>query len=464
MSTIKDRLPIEFLDEMKSLLKDEYDAFLNSYDEEKTSSLRINTLKIDKDKFKELGIFNIDFNKDSIPWSDEGYYLNSDVFPGKSPLHDAGAFYLQEPSAMSVVGNTDISEGEKILDLCAAPGGKSTYILSKLNNTGLLVSNEINNTRVKALGENIERFGAGNVVITNTSSDKLLKFFKGYFDKIFIDAPCSGQGMFRKDEYAITDWSEDKVVECSAIQKDIIKDSFDMLKEGGMIIYSTCTFTERENEDIINEFLEHNSNSRLVSMERIWPHREKGEGHFCSRIEKISDEEFLDVQFDHNGDNKYKKKKQKIKENRRVNSNSVKLFEEFKEIVFVENSLFENNTRDFELKEHKDMIYLIPKLGIDLSGLKVMRSGLCLGELKKNRFEPSHSLAMALKPNDVVNYIDFAHDSDEISKYLYGESMNTGGNRGWILVCVEGVSLGWGKESNGVLKNKYPKGLRRLIK
>ena len=242
-------LPQKFLEDMKEILKDEYEDFIKSYEEPKTTGLRVNTLKISKEELLNLNLFNLT----QIPWANEGFYYDETVDrPGKNPLHEAGAYYLQEPSAMSVVPKVDVQEGDKVLDMCAAPGGKSTYILSKLNDTGLLVSNEINPIRIKALGENLERFGAKNCIITNTDSNNLKKVFRGYFDKIVIDAPCSGQGMFRKDEVAISDWSYAKVLECQSIQREIIRDGYEMLKNGGTLVYSTCTFAKEENETVIN--------------------------------------------------------------------------------------------------------------------------------------------------------------------------------------------------------------------
>lgn len=471
MSTIKDRLPQKFKEEMKELLGDEYSDFLESYNNPRTNSIRINNLKIGREKFISLKLFDIDFDKDAVDWSDIGYYIDSDLSPGKNALHDAGAFYIQEPSAMSVVGCTDIKKNEHILDLCAAPGGKSTYILSKLENTGLLVSNEIDSTRIKALGENLERFGAINSIITNTDSKRLLTFFKGYFDKVFIDAPCSGQGMFRKDEYAINDWSESKVEECVSIQKKIIEDGFAMLKDGGMLIYSTCTFTKRENEDIIEEFLTNHSSAKFVNSHRIWPHKDRGEGHYCVRIIKMNNP--LDLECDSDDysineiNDKIKEPKNRIlsKKNKKSRNNSdLVLYNEFIEGIIKRNSSFLKKVEGHNIIKKGNMIYSVPDIGIDLSGLKMLRSGICLGEIKKNRFEPSHSLASALHTEDVNFYIDFENESKEIKKYILGESIETGKSRGWILVTVDGVSIGWGKESNGVLKNKYPKGLRRAIK
>ena len=228
-------LPEKFLEDVKVILQDEYEEFIDSYNENKTTGLRLNTMKMSKEKFQELNLFDLE----QIPWTNEGFYYDESVCkPGKNPLHEAGVYYLQEPSAMSVVPKLDIQKGDRVLDMCAAPGGKSTYILSQLDDTGLLVSNEINPIRINALGENLERFGARNCIITNTDSTRLRKAFTGYFDKIVIDAPCSGEGMFRKDPVAIQDWTYSKVLECQSIQKEIIRDGYKMLKKGGILVYS----------------------------------------------------------------------------------------------------------------------------------------------------------------------------------------------------------------------------------
>lgn len=426
-------LPRQFLDEMKKILGNEFDDFLKSYDESKTTGLRLNTMKINKDK-----LFNLDlFQLTNIPWSEEGFYYDEKINrPGKNPLHESGAYYLQEPSAMSVVPKLEIKEEDKVLDLCAAPGGKSTYILSKLNNTGLLVSNEINPTRIKALGENLERFGAKNCIITNTDSKNLKKVFTGYFDKIVIDAPCSGQGMFRKDQVAIDDWSYSKVLECQSIQRDIIRDGFKMLKKDGILVYSTCTFSREENEDIINEFLNENKDAQLILMERLWPHKIKGEGHFVAKIKKISDE-------------KCSTKKMKVK----PLGNELKHYKDF-EKKFLSTEL----KGDFYLKGEN--LYLLPKDCPDTKKIKVLRNGLHLGLIKKNRFEPSHALSHYLTKDDVKNIENLSINDDKAKEYLRGSTIKTDKSRGWILVAIERIPLGWGKESNGIIKNHYPKGLR----
>ena len=476
MSTIKEKLPIEFKNEMKELLGDEYDSFIQSYDCERTSAIRVNSLKVDRKFFKDINLFNIDYDNDRVKWADLGYYVSSGTIPGRNPLHDAGAYYIQEPSAMSVVGKTEISEGEKILDMCAAPGGKSTYILSKLKDTGILVSNEISNTRIRALGENLERFGATNCIITNSNSKELLTFFKGFFDKVFIDAPCSGQGMFRKYEHAIDDWSEEKVKECVNIQKEIIRDGYKMLKNGGMLIYSTCTFTKRENEEIVEDFLDEHEEAELVEMDRIWPHKDRGEGHFCARILK-----HIELEDETNITNRKKAKKKKGKETSKIkkDASSLKYYNEFISENIKDGTRISKLIKENNLELRGDFLYLVPKDLIDVEGLKVLRKGLLMGEIKKNRFEPAHSLAMAIGMNDVKNAIRLELDDEDIYNYIYGESISSKGkkyyrygelnesdneSKGWVLVTINGVSIGWAKESNGLLKNKYPKGLRRIIR
>ena len=418
---------------MKEILGHEFDNFLKSYDEPKTTGLRLNNMKISKQELFDLDLFQLT----NIPWAKEGFYYDESIDrPGKNPLHESGAYYLQEPSAMSVVPKLDVQEGDRVLDLCAAPGGKSTYILSKLNNTGLLVSNEINPTRIKALGENLERFGAKNCIITNTDSSSLRNVFTGYFDKIVIDAPCSGQGMFRKDEVAIKDWSYSKVLECQSIQKEIIRDGFKMLKKDGILVYSTCTFAKEENEDVINEFINEFDDAELIEMHRLWPHQVKGEGHFVAKIRKNRDEECY-----------IKKIKTKS------------LNKELKDYREFEKKFLNIEIKgDFYLKGEN--LYLLPDNCPDTKKLKVLRNGLHLGILKKNRFEPSHALSHYLKIDDAKYVEDLKIDDTKALEYLRGNTIETGKSRGWVLVCVEGIGLGWGKESNGILKNHYPKGLR----
>lgn len=452
---IIDKLPSKFKEDMRDLLGSEYDDFIDSYNDEKTSSIRLNTLKMNQDDFEKLNLFEINLAEDKIKWANEGYYISLDKRPSMNPLFDAGLYYIQEPSAMSVVGQSEIDMGDYILDMCASPGGKSTYILSKLDNSGFLVSNEFNKSRLKALGENLEKFGAINSLITNMSSKELLKFFKGYFDKIFIDAPCSGQGMFRKDEYAIEDWSEDKVDQCCSIQEELMTDAYYMLKDQGTIIYSTCTFTKSENEEIVNNFLCKFKNTELIYMDRIWPHKEKGEGHFCAKIKKLNTNDNMDEEF-MNKNNKKSKKKNKPCDYK------CKEFEEFSS-KFLKDDYSKFIKKKYKFIDRSGLLYIFPK-EIEVEDMpKTLRKGLLLGKILKNRFEPAHSFAMILNKNKVKNYIDFKYDNENISRYLSGQSIATNASRSWTLVCVNGIGLGWAKESNGQLKNKYPKGLRKNI-
>lgn len=426
-------LPQKFLNDIKVILQDEYEEFIDSYKQNKTTGLRVNTMKMSKEAFQKLNLFDLE----QIPWANEGFYYDESMYkPGKNPLHDAGVYYLQEPSAMSVVPKLDIHQGDKVLDMCAAPGGKSTYILSQLNDTGLLVSNEINSVRINALGENIERFGARNCIITNTDSSKLKKVFTGYFDKIVIDAPCSGEGMFRKDQIAIENWSYSKVLECQSIQKEIIRDGYKMLKKGGILVYSTCTFSKEENEDVIQEFISEKQGAVLIEKERLWPHKIKGEGHFVAKIQKSDDEECCVKPI------KLKKLNNGIKDYRTFEKN------------------FLNIKLDEKFMLRGDNLYLVPEECPKLDKIKILRYGLHLGTLKKNRFEPSHALSHYLKYDEIKNVQNISLNDEKIFEYLRGNVINTGESRGWVAVAVEGILLGWGKESNGVLKNHYPKGLR----
>ena len=421
-------LPEKFLEDVKVILQDEYEEFIDSYNENKTTGLRLNTMKMSKEKFQKLNLFDLE----QIPWTNEGFYYDESVCkPGKNPLHEAGVYYLQEPSAMSVVPKLDIQKGDRVLDMCAAPGGKSTYILSKLDDTGLLVSNEINPIRINALGENLERFGARNCIITNTDSTRLRKAFTGYFDKIVIDAPCSGEGMFRKDPVAIQDWTYSKVLECQSIQKEIIRDGYKMLKKGGILVYSTCTFSREENEDVIEEFIAENEGAVLIEKERLWPHKIKGEGHFVAKIQKLDDEDC-------------RVKEMKLK----------KLNNEIKEYRSFEKK-FLNINLDNRFMLRGDNLYLVPDECPNVEKLKVLRYGLHLGVLKKNRFEPSQAFAMTLKKEDAKINIDFSLEDENLKRYMRGESFAVDCNDGWCLVCVNGYPLGWGKVTKGRLKNKY---------
>lgn len=443
------QLPIDFEKRMKDMLGDEFAAFLDTYNQERAYGLRYNPLKITRDDFEKC----VDAVTERVPWAEEGYYYNSAMQPGKSALHEAGAYYIQEPSAMSAAELLDVEKGDVVCDLCAAPGGKSTQIAGKLDGTGLLVSNEFYSSRAKILSQNIERMGVRNAVVLNESTERMAKFFPEFFDKVMVDAPCSGEGMFRKDEVAIAEWSLEQVKVCADRQSMILDDAAAMVKPGGIMVYSTCTFSVEENEATVRAFLERNKEFSIdkpsvhekmtesgieekEGMYRLWPHKLKGEGHFAVRFVKNKTEDDKDYKRKYiSGTNK---------------KEELKYYFEFARDVL-------NIELEGEFVMFGDSLYLVPDKMIDLKGLKVERAGLKLGCNKKNRFEPDHALALSLGKSDVKQ----ATELSDPSKYLRGETVECEFDKGWTLVTVNNISIGWGKAHNGVLKNHYPKGLRK---
>lgn len=430
----------------KILSKSQIDMMNEEYNKKPVTSLRINLLKYDFEKFE-----NIFDDLEKHKYVKEAYYYDKEKNPfGKNPLHNAGAYYIQDASAMMVVNLLNIEKGDKVLDLCAAPGGKSTQVASYLDGSGLLVSNDISSKRVKDLSENIERMGASNVVVMNESVDKISDKFKGYFDKVILDAPCSGQGMFRKNSLTYDDWSYGKTLNLTSVQKDLILKAYKCLKRDGVMVYSTCTFASEENEDVINYLLE-NTNASVIRIDkkehfnesigdigaiRLYPFNFKGEGHFICLI-KCNDDHECKVRIG----NKLSLRKDR------------ELYKEFEK-----NNL--NIQLDGEFIRMGDELHLLPSGCFCLDGLKILRNGIHLGTIKEKRFEPNHALAMWLKKDEAKNSIDFNYDSKEVKDYLKGFTLETINKKGYVLVCVEGVSLGWCKDDGRLLKNLYPKGLR----
>lgn len=453
------KLPQLFKDKMKNLLQDEFDAFIQSYHEEKKQGLRINSLKIEADDFLKINPFNLQ----EIPWVKEGYFYQANDRPGKHPYHDAGLYYIQEPSAMAVAELVNPKPGERILDLCAAPGGKTTHMASKMNGEGILIANEIHPQRAKILSQNVERMRIKHAIVTNETPERLANRFQSFFDRILVDAPCSGEGMFRKDEEACEQWSPENVALCASRQDDILSYAQAMLKPGGLLIYSTCTFSPEENEGTISRFLEKNPNFAIEKQEvyegfstgrkdwvedpapdiektiRIWPHRVKGEGHYIAVMKKLDGEE-----------TNWQKSKKRGK-------TKVKLPKEYEK--FVSESLNFMPTGKFVTI--RDQLYILPEDAPSMEKLKVLRPGLHLGTFKKNRFEPSHAFALSLRKGETKHTFDLASNSNEIYSYLKGEVLQVNGlPKGWYLITVDGYSLGWGKLAGNVMKNHYPKGLR----
>ena len=478
-------LPIEFEKKMKAFLGNEWDDFLYSYDNNRFQALRFNTLKVQstEERMRILKVLGISSDK-KVSWADEAYYFDENVRPGKHPYHEMGLYYIQEPSAMSAAALLAPKPGMRVLDLCAAPGGKSTQLATYLGDSGLLVSNEINTQRSRILSQNIERMGIKNAIVTNEDSFVLASHFPGFFNAIQVDAPCSGEGMFRKLPEAIEQWSMENVAICAARQKEILDNAAVMLKPGGTIVYSTCTFSKEENEDVIEYFLERHPDFTLEEMERFWPHKVDGEGHFVAKLVRRGSVNELGADYDVCEDscNKVedtglkvdrKTKKNKNSKNRKnetkpaLTKENMKLLSEFLDETISEDvAAWIKNSR---LVMFGEQLYRLPDMEVDIKGLKVQRAGLHIGEFKKQRFEPSHSLALALKLNDAKNLVKLTCDNPQTIGFFNGQSVVLSDEqtaeckKGWALVCVDGYTAGWGKVNGTQVKNHYPKGLRNKI-
>lgn len=439
-------LPTGFTEKMTALLGGEYEAFAAAFELPRNVGLRVNPQKRAA----------LPFALEPIPWEPDGFYYDPAERPGMHPWHDCGAYYLQEPSAMAPVTLLDPQPGERVLDLCAAPGGKSTQIAARLAGRGILVSNEIHPKRAAILSGNLERMGAANALVLNEHPAQLERRFAGWFDRVLVDAPCSGEGMFRKEQAAVDDWSPDTVAMCAGRQAEILDSAAKMLRPGGRLVYSTCTFSPEEDEQTVCAFLRRHSDYTVcpvdapwfspgrpdwtdgdpaaAGMFRLWPHRLRGEGHFAAVLQKNveTDEKTVEPSVE----------------------SGVKLPEEL--AVFCRENCID--LPEGTLISFGQTLYLAPPDCPSLAGLKVLRAGLELGSMKKGRFEPAHALALWL--HEARNMMDLPPEGTAVRSYLSGQTLPCDDN-GWTLVTVGGISLGWGKASNGVLKNHYPKGLRR---
>ena len=464
-------LPKLFEDRMKTLLGDEYKDFKECYSKPHYSGLRVNTLKTTPKEFEERCPFSIK----RIPWIPNGYYYNSELQPAKHPYYYAGLYYIQEPSAMTPASLLPIEKGDKVLDICAAPGGKSTELGAKLAGEGILVTNDISNSRAKALLKNIELFGISNALILSEAPNKLANYFPEYFDKILIDAPCSGEGMFRKSPAIMKNWEQYGVDYYNKLQKEIIIQAAKMLRTGGLILYSTCTFSPEEDEGTVAYLLEEfpefkvidclpdeatqrklgisyegfdrgkpewvNGPEELKNCIRLWPHKINGEGHFIALLQKGEYKEYRDSSFYVDSSDKSKLSEEANYFIKKINSRNVTI-----DNIIVRGSWVHN----------------LPKGLPDTSGLRILRQGLLLGEMKKQRFEPSQALANSLHIGDYNKTISFSIDDSRVIRYLKCETieLDQGYKDGWYLVAVEDFPLGWAKVANNKLKNKYLPGWR----
>ena len=426
-------LPEKFIQNMKKQLpQTEWEAFFAVYENKAYKGVRLNPLK--GGRYELSGILG-----EQIPWEENGFYTALEK-TGASPFHFAGLFYSQEPSAMSAAPLLNVKPGERVLDLCSAPGGKGTQLACAMGGKGLIVLNEPVSSRAKILSGNVERMGITNAVVTCETPEKLAQIFENYFDKILVDAPCSGEGMFRKNtEEALSEWSEENVALCAARQKRILTEAVKMLKAGGRLVYSTCTFAPQEDEEQAAWFCEEFPQMRLISQEKLYPHKIKGEGHFVALFEKCGEET-----------------RARVRETKLfIPKESERAFRVF-EKECLKNLSFSN------LHEVGGVIYALPEHVFDFKGVFVLRAGLRLGEVKNGRFEPSHSLALATKKGDWKNAVDLAETDPRLEKYLRGETIEeTIVKNGWCVVCVAGFPIGLGKAVNGTIKNHMPKGLRK---
>jgi 16S rRNA C967 or C1407 C5-methylase (RsmB/RsmF family)/NOL1/NOP2/fmu family ribosome biogenesis protein len=512
-------LPALFLERMRRLLGDEYDAFAAALEQSPVSGLRVNTLKLSAAQFKTISPFALG---DSVPWCDSAFTLTPNPStltgipyrdkllrdpggrkegvrePGKHPYHLAGLYYLQDPSAMtpaemlmsvpfdlqmgSIFLHPASAKGMRVLDLAAAPGGKTTALAALMQGHGLLVANEIKDKRVGHLAVNVERWGAGNVVITNESPERLTDHFGAFFNRVLLDAPCSGEGMFRKDMSARRDWSPEMVAGCAIRQRNILRVAAKLVKPGGYLLYSTCTFAPEEDEAVINEFLtkqmggdgsgqfevvelpqlsgfmpgrpewieetiektrnkKQNINDDLRGAVRLFPHRVNGDGHFMCLLKRMGAADF----------------KAEWQPDRLANPSTAqyRLWQEFTgEVLRV-------NFPADRLRVRAERLYFIPEELPDFGSLRVLHPGVWLGTFKKERFEPAHPLALFLLPGQTKHVLDLPSEETgkrrtSLQAFLSGETFPSDGTPGWTLVTVDGWPLGWGKRVQGILKNHYP--------
>ncbi len=426
--------PKLFLERMKNKLGEEYPLYLESLERPRAVALRFNPLKGEVPQLEFVG--------ENVPWEPMGYYYDPQFRPGLHPYHEAGVYYLQEASAMAPVALLDPQPGERVCDLCAAPGGKSTQIAGRMGGEGFLLCNEFNGGRAKILSRNIERMGIANALVTNEHPQRLAQRLPEFFDRVLIDAPCSGEGMFRKEEAAVMDWSPETVAMCARRQAEIIASGAALVRPGGRLVYSTCTFADEENEEVIRQFLHDHPDFRLEAVDgtwfetvepgmyRMWPHKLLGEGHFAAVLRRDGDAE----------DEKTVQSQEKLPP---------------QWLSFAKDL-------DIELPEGMpcmfgDNLYWLPPQMPEIKGLKVLRAGLELGVVKKDRFEPAHALALWLKTARRCVCLDAA----TTQQYLHGDVFPTS-EKGWCLIKTGDYSIGWGKADGTQMKNHYPKGLRRL--
>jgi len=510
---MKGKLPAGFVDKMKDLLgEEEYALLAASYEEPRAYGLRANTLKIGRD---DLAV-RLPFALAPVPWAAAGFYYEEGERPGKHPYYHAGLYYIQEPSAMVPAELLDVRPGDRVLDLCAAPGGKSTQIAAKLQGEGVLVVNDNHAERVKALVKNLELFGVRNAVVLNEKPERMMQAFAGYFDRIVVDAPCSGEGMFRKEEEMMAQWARHSVTVCAGMQRELLEQAAAMLAPGGTLVYSTCTFSPEENEAQIAAFLDRHDDFDVVpaggawfapgrpdwlrapwadggafsaraaaavaGTARLWPHRLRGEGHYAAVLRRRGGGTAAPPAADAAPAGRG------AAERARSGRGAALRIERPRAggpggpgagleplAAFERELLRDGSSRGFaaagRLVCYGDHVYVSPAGLPELHGLKVVRPGWYIGTLRRGRFEPSHALAMGLRMEEAARVLPLASADGRALRYLKGETLEVAEHeivrdredlavKGYCLVCLDGFPVGWGKWQDGLFKNEYPAGWR----
>jgi 16S rRNA C967 or C1407 C5-methylase (RsmB/RsmF family)/NOL1/NOP2/fmu family ribosome biogenesis protein len=488
------KLPEAFVERMRGLLKNDFQEFMASYEDKRYFGLRSNPLKLTSAALQE----SVPFRLSPVPWAAEGFYYEEGERPGKHPFYHAGLYYIQEPSAMVPAELLDVRPGDRVLDLCAAPGGKTTQIAGKLMGQGLVAANDNNGDRVRALAKNVELFGIRNALVLHETPDRLADRWPAFFNKILIDAPCSGEGMFRKEEDMARQWEKHSVEKCSRMQEDILEQAARLLAPGGRLVYSTCTFSPEENECRIAAFLRENPDFRVVEVPaehgfakgmpewaaeasggrepdgadmqtagtvRLWPHKVKGEGHYAAVLERAL-EPLEGVEAPREiPETRQTGAKDEPSRKRRPDRHAAAAAPDFAPWEQFARETLKAMPAGAPLffGEH---LYLAPAGSPPLEGLKAFRPGWFAGTVKRGRFEPSHALAMGLRAEEAARVLSMAADSDRLLRYLKGETLfiedeeivRVGGApaKGYVLVCADEHPVGWGKWSDGMLKNEYP--------
>lgn len=453
-------IPLRFAERMRALLGPEAERLLQVLAEPPVMGLRVNTLKVAPDALAHLTGWPLS----PVPWCPSGFVVTQ-IEAGKHPFHAAGLYYLQDPAAMAVGEAVAPQAGEWVLDLAAAPGGKSTHLLSLMADRGVLIANEILAKRIKALGENLERWGATHAVMTQATVAQLARTFGAVFDRVLLDAPCSGEGMFRKSSEARSHWSETAVLGCAARQEVLLAEAAALVRPGGTLVYSTCTFAPEENEQVVAKFLALHPDfaavptglqgvssgdpawvpapwrsAALAATARLWPHRQVGEGHFVAKLQRTG------------GDAPARAYQPLTLAPARARA----LWQ-----AFVTSALRGEPFPELMLVARGERLYAVPEALPRLGNLRAVRAGLWLGTVKGQRFVPSHALALALPRQGAQRTLTLAPDDPRLARYLAGDLLDEAGEDGWLVVTVAGFPLGWGKRVQGVIKNVYPKGLRR---